>query len=77
MSSISEPPDKLTIVLNRDAQRLVRRYREAYQKVLETPEDKRGSKNGYKKRVADMHAAAQALATWIEVIAEHAEQPKK
>jgi len=44
MSSCVEPPDKLTIVLDRDAQRLVKRYREAYYKVLETPEDKRGPK---------------------------------
>lgn len=76
MSSSVEPPDKLTIVLDRDAQRLVRRYREAYYKVLETPEDKRGPKNGYKKRVADMEAAAKDLAMWIDVITEQAKQGK-
>ncbi|MGP9768550.1 hypothetical protein ACT3UM_22785 [Halomonas sp. AOP13-D3-9] len=76
MTSSVEPPDRLTIVLDRDAQRLVKRFREAYYKALETPEDKRGSKNGYKKRVADEAAAAKDLALWIDVITQQAEQAK-
>lgn len=68
--------DRLLLSLDKDAQRLVQRYRDAYFKVLETPENKRGPKNGYKAVVAKMNAAACDLATWIEVIVEqaHAEQ---
>lgn len=68
--------DTLSINLDPDAQLLVRRYREAYKKLLETPETQRGPKNGYKKRAADLDDAARALALWIEVITEQAEQAK-
>ncbi|WP_448105988.1 hypothetical protein [Pseudomonas azerbaijanoccidentalis] len=74
--SSSNTTDALQINLDKDAQRLVRLYREAYTKVLETPETQRGPKNGYKKRVADMDAAARALASWVEVIAEQEEKAK-
>ncbi|MBO9551731.1 hypothetical protein [Pseudomonas sp.] len=74
--STSETTDTLQLKLDKDAQRLVRRFREARKKVLETPETQRGPKNGYKKRVADMNDAAADLAMWIEVIAEQQEQAK-
>jgi len=73
---MSRPIDTLLVNLDKDGQRLVRRFREARQKVLETPETQRGPKNGYKKRVADMNDAAADLALWIEVIAEQQEQGK-
>lgn len=75
--SSSNRTDSLHINLDKDAQRLVNRFREARTKVLETPETQRGPKNGYKKRVAEMDDAARALAVWVEVITEQQEQTKK
>lgn len=72
--SISNTSDKLTLNFVEEGQRLIRRYREAYKKFLETPETQRGSKNGFKKRLADKDAAASELALWVEVIAEQAEK---
>ncbi|MGU9817582.1 hypothetical protein ACU684_19555 [Pseudomonas sp. LF135] len=69
-----ERPDNLTLNFDEEGQRLIRRYRDAYNKLLETPENQRGPKNGYKKRMADKNAAASELALWVEVIAEQAEQ---
>lgn len=74
--STSETTDTLQVNLDEDAQLLIRRFREARKKVLETPENQRGPKNGYKKRVADMNDAAADLALWIEVIAEQQEHAK-
>lgn len=74
--SISDASDTLTINLGAEAQRLIRRYREAYCKALETPETQRGSKNVYKKRMADMDVAARDLALWVEVISKQAERSK-
>ncbi len=74
VAAAMEPSDKLTLNFDEEGQRLIRRYREAYNKFLETPENQRGPKNGYKKRLADKDAAASELALWVEVIAEQAEK---
>ncbi|HBO5844714.1 TPA: hypothetical protein L4619_002492 [Pseudomonas aeruginosa] len=66
----------LQVVLDEDGQRLLQRYRDAYNRMLSTPEDKRGPKNGYKKVVSDMNAAACDFASWVEVITHQASENK-
>ncbi|MCO7514155.1 hypothetical protein NJF44_08115 [Pseudomonas guariconensis] len=68
--------DTLQVVLDKDGQRLLQRYRNAYNRMLSTPEDKRGPKNGYKKVVSDMNTAACDFALWVEVITHQASENK-
>lgn len=56
------------MALDKDGRCFLQPYRDAYYRILATPENKRGSRNGYRKVVADMNAAACDFALWIEVV---------